>query len=74
MNKVSRAENEKFVGRSLVDIATELGVHPTDAMIDIAMSEDLTTEFLWRTETQLPLPDADVEKFVSWLEGQSKAH
>ncbi len=44
-------ENEKFVGRSLTDIAAELGVHPTDAMIDIALSEDLTTEFLWRTET-----------------------
>src|SRR3954462_8193488 len=51
VNKVSRPENEKFVGRSLVDIAQELGVHPTDAMIDIALSEGLTTEFLWKTET-----------------------
>jgi N-acyl-D-aspartate/D-glutamate deacylase len=51
VNKVSRAENEKYVGRSLVDIAAELGVHPTDAMLDIALSEDLHTEFLWKTET-----------------------
>jgi N-acyl-D-aspartate/D-glutamate deacylase len=51
VNKVTRPENEKFVGRSLVDVATELGVHPTDAMIDIALSEDLTTEFVWKTET-----------------------
>jgi N-acyl-D-aspartate/D-glutamate deacylase len=52
VNKVSRPENEKYVGRGLTDIAAELGVHPTDAMIDIALSENLTTEFLWRTETQ----------------------
>jgi N-acyl-D-amino-acid deacylase len=52
VNKVSRPENEKYVGRALTDIAAELGVHPTDAMIDIALSENLTTEFLWRTETQ----------------------
>jgi N-acyl-D-aspartate/D-glutamate deacylase len=51
VNKVSRPENEKFVGRSLVDIADELGVHPTDAMLDIALSEDLTTQFVWKTET-----------------------
>jgi N-acyl-D-aspartate/D-glutamate deacylase len=51
VHRVSRAENEKFVGRSLTDVAAELGVHPTDAMLDIALSEDLTTEFVWRTET-----------------------
>ena len=28
VNKVSRPENEKYVGRSLTDIAAELGVHP----------------------------------------------
>jgi N-acyl-D-aspartate/D-glutamate deacylase len=36
-------------------------VHPTDAMIDIALSEDLTTEFLWRTETQ------------EWIDGTREA-
>lgn len=51
VNRVTKPENEKYVGRSLVDIATELGVHPTDAMLDIAASEELTTEFVWRTET-----------------------
>ena len=51
VNKVAEAENDKFVGRSLLDIAGELGVHPTDAMIDIALSEDLGVEFVWRTET-----------------------
>ena len=43
VNQVSRPENEKYVGRSLADIAAERGVHPTDAMIDIALSEDLTS-------------------------------
>jgi N-acyl-D-aspartate/D-glutamate deacylase len=61
VNKVSRPENEKFVGRSLVDIAQELGVHPTDAMLDIALSEDLTTEFLWKTETD------------EWIDGTREA-
>jgi N-acyl-D-aspartate/D-glutamate deacylase len=57
VNRVSQPDNEKFVGRSLTDIAAELGVHPTDAMLDIALSEDLTTEFVWRTETP------------AWIEG-----
>ncbi|MEY2570727.1 MAG: N-acyl-D-amino-acid deacylase, partial [Acidimicrobiaceae bacterium] len=51
INKVTKPENEKFVGRSLTDIARELGVAPSDALLDIALSEDLTTELLWRTET-----------------------
>jgi N-acyl-D-aspartate/D-glutamate deacylase len=51
VNAVTRPENEKLLGRSLVDIAAERGVHPTDAFLDIAASEDLAVEFLWKTET-----------------------
>ncbi len=51
VNAVTKPENEKYLTRSLVDIAAELGVHPTDAMLDIALSEDLAVEFLWKTET-----------------------
>ncbi len=51
VNKVSKPENDKLVGRSLVDVATERGLHPTDAFLDIAASEDLAVEFLWKTET-----------------------
>lgn len=29
---------------------------------------------LWRKETQMPLPDPDVDRFVAWLEGRSEAH
>ena len=61
VNRVTRPENEKFVGRSLADIAAELGVHPTDAMLDIALSEDLGVEFVWRTETP------------EWIEGTQVA-
>ncbi|MGQ0434932.1 MAG: amidohydrolase family protein, partial [Microthrixaceae bacterium] len=50
VNKVTTPENDKLIGRSLVDIAAERGVHPTDAFLDIAASEDLTVEFVWRTE------------------------
>jgi len=51
VNRVTRPENEPLVGRSIVDIAAERGVHPTDAFLDVAASEDLAVEFLWRTET-----------------------
>jgi N-acyl-D-aspartate/D-glutamate deacylase len=51
VNQVTKPENDKLVGRSLVDIATERGVHPTDALLDIAVSEDLGVEFIWKTET-----------------------
>src|SRR6186713_2435405 len=41
VNAVTKPENEKLIGRSLVDIAAERGVHPTDAFLDIAASEEL---------------------------------
>jgi N-acyl-D-aspartate/D-glutamate deacylase len=61
VHAVTRPENEKLVGRSLVDIAQERGVHPTDAFLDIAASEDLGVEFLWKTETP------------EWIEGTKVA-
>lgn len=51
VNRVTRPENEPLVGRSLTDIAAERGVHPTDAFVDVAASEDLAVEFVWRTQT-----------------------
>jgi N-acyl-D-aspartate/D-glutamate deacylase len=49
--EVVRPEHEKFVGRSLADVAAELGVPEEDAMADLALAEDLRTVFVWRTET-----------------------
>ncbi len=51
VHRVIKPEHEKYVGRALTDIAAELGVHPTDVMLDLALAEDLETEFVWRTET-----------------------
>jgi N-acyl-D-amino-acid deacylase len=61
VNQVSDPEHEKLLTRSLADIADERGVHPMDAFLDIAASEDLTTEFLWKTETP------------EWIEGTKVA-
>ena len=37
--------------RSISEIADERGVAPADAMLDLALAEDLATEFRWRTES-----------------------
>jgi N-acyl-D-aspartate/D-glutamate deacylase len=47
-----RAELEPFVGRSLSDIAGELGRHPIDAMLDLALEGGLKVEFLGRDRGQ----------------------
>ncbi len=48
----SRPENQELIGRSLSEVASERGLAPMDLMVDIALSEDLTVEFIWRTETE----------------------
>lgn len=50
VDRVVKPENEKYQSRSIADIAEELGVEPADALLDLALSEDLATEFRWRTE------------------------
>jgi N-acyl-D-amino-acid deacylase len=42
---VARPENQHLVGRRLDDLAEERGTNPVDVMIDVALSEDLQTEF-----------------------------
>jgi N-acyl-D-aspartate/D-glutamate deacylase len=51
VNDVARAEHERFVGRSLEDLAGEQGKAEEDVMLDLALAEELQTEFVWRTET-----------------------
>ncbi|TML58219.1 MAG: amidohydrolase [Actinobacteria bacterium] len=51
VDEVSRPENEKFLKRSLQDVAGELGKTPADAMLDLALSEDLDTVFRWENKT-----------------------
>ena len=40
------AELEKYVGKSVAQIAEEEGKHPVDAMLDVAVAGDLEVEFL----------------------------
>jgi N-acyl-D-aspartate/D-glutamate deacylase len=49
--RAARAENQTLVGRSIAALARERGVAPMDAFLDLALSEDLATEFVWATET-----------------------
>ena len=51
VNAVHKAEHERFVGRSLEDLAAEEGKAEEDVLLDLAIAEDLRTEFVWRTET-----------------------
>ncbi len=51
VGSVTVPELDSFVGRSIADIAAELGVAPADAMIDLALADDLATQFRWVTET-----------------------
>jgi N-acyl-D-aspartate/D-glutamate deacylase len=57
VNAVAQPQHEKFLQRTIADIAHEQGVAPMDAMIDLAMAEDLTVELQWRTESP------------AWIEG-----
>ena len=51
VDHVAKPENEEYLTRSLREIADERGVAPADAMLDLALSEDLATRFRWRTES-----------------------
>jgi N-acyl-D-amino-acid deacylase len=51
VDRVHAAEHEKYQGRSVADVARERGVAPADALLDLALAEDLATEFRWRTES-----------------------
>jgi N-acyl-D-aspartate/D-glutamate deacylase len=45
VDEVTRPHNEKYLNRSIAEIATELGVTPADAMLDLAVDEELETVF-----------------------------
>jgi N-acyl-D-aspartate/D-glutamate deacylase len=51
VDRVAKPENEGLQSRSIADIAAERGVAPADAMLDLALDEDLATGFRWRTES-----------------------
>ena len=43
VDEVAKPEHEKYLKRSINDIAAELGKAPADAMLDLALDEDLRT-------------------------------
>jgi N-acyl-D-aspartate/D-glutamate deacylase len=53
VDEVTRPENEKYLRRTIAEIASELGKHPADAMLDLALSEDLQMKFRWENKTEI---------------------
>ncbi|MFB0976374.1 MAG: amidohydrolase family protein, partial [Myxococcota bacterium] len=51
VDEVTRPEHERFLRRSILDIASELNKHPADAMLDLALAEDLKMKFRWENKT-----------------------
>ncbi len=51
VDAVAKPENQRYQSRSIREIAGELGVAPADALLDLALSEDLATQFRWRVES-----------------------
>jgi N-acyl-D-aspartate/D-glutamate deacylase len=45
VDDVHLEKNKHFKGRSIADVAKELNKHPVDTLLDLAVEEDLKTEF-----------------------------
>lgn len=52
VGSVANAALQGSVGKSILDLARERGVAPADAMLDLAVSDGLATEFRWTSETE----------------------
>ena len=48
---VARPEHEAWRGRTIESLARETGKEPADVLLDLALAEDLATEFRWSWET-----------------------
>ena len=51
VDEVTLPEHERFLRRSIRDIAGELNKHPADAMLDLALAEELKLKFRWENKT-----------------------
>lgn len=47
VDEVTKAENNKYFRRTILDISRELGKTPADTLLDLALSEDLKIKFRW---------------------------
>ncbi len=51
VDEVTDPANEKYLRRTIAEIAQEQGKAPADAMLDLALSEDLRMKFRWENKT-----------------------
>lgn len=51
VGKAANSANAALEGSRLSELAKERGVAPMDVMVELALSEDLQTEFVWNTES-----------------------
>ncbi len=51
VDEVTDPANEKYLRRTIAEIAEEQGKAPADAMLDLALSEDLRMKFRWENKT-----------------------
>jgi N-acyl-D-aspartate/D-glutamate deacylase len=51
VDEVADPAHERYVGRTVAQIAAERGVAPADAMLDLALAEELATRFRFANET-----------------------
>jgi len=50
VDEVADPENERYLRKSIAAIAEEQGKDPADAMLDLALSEDLRMKFRWESK------------------------
>ncbi len=53
VDEVSDPRNEKYLRRTIAEIAAEERKAPADAMLDLALSEDLKTKFRWENKSEV---------------------
>jgi N-acyl-D-aspartate/D-glutamate deacylase len=63
VESVARPEHERYLGRSVQELADELGVDPLDAFLDLSLAEDLETQFV-RATPPSPTRRAAVETMM----------
>ena len=51
VDEVTDARNEKYLRRTMAELADEMGKAPADVMLDLALSEDLKVKFRWENKT-----------------------
>jgi N-acyl-D-aspartate/D-glutamate deacylase len=51
LSSTSVEADQRWTGRAMADIAAERRVHPADALLDLALADDLQAVFHWSNET-----------------------